>query len=218
MERSKNKSIRYWLLICGILNVVFYLLHDCIGARFYPGYNWMAQAVSDLTATDAPSRLIASEFTKIHGIFSCVACTLICIFAKELWKEASEKILRLGLYLFVTMHWISAIGYSLFPLTGSGYDGSFQSFVHVYVITVLVVLLSIVSLILIAVGGFKSGNKVLAWCAVVAFLMMVFGAAGSAAVPRAYFGIVERFSTYSAVCFTAVIAVIAFLKFGNIES
>lgn len=51
MERSKNKSIRYWLLICGILNVVFYLLHDCIGARFYPGYNWMAQAVSDLTAT-----------------------------------------------------------------------------------------------------------------------------------------------------------------------
>lgn len=218
MERSENKSIRYWLLICGILNVVFYLLHDCIGARFYPGYNWMAQAVSDLTATDAPSRLIASEFTKIHGIFSCVACTLICICAKELWKEASEKILRLGLYLFVTMHWISAIGYSLFPLTGSGYDGSFQSFVHVYVITVLVVLLSIVSLILIAVVGFKSGNKVLAWCAVVAFLMMFFGAAGSAAVPRAYFGIVERFSTYSAVCFTAVIAVIAFLKFGNIES
>lgn len=218
MERSKNKSIRYWLLICGILNVVFYLLHDCIGARFYPGYNWMAQAVSDLTATDAPSRLIASEFTKIHGIFSCVACTLICIFAKELWKEASEKILRLGLYLFVTMHWISAIGYSLFPLTGSGYDGSFQSFVHVYVITVLVVLLSIVSLILIAVGGFKSGNKVLAWCAFVAFLMMFFGAAGSAAVPRAYFGIVERFSTYSAVCFTAAIAVIAFLKFGKIES
>ena len=82
---------------------------------------------------------------------------------------------RLGLYLFVTMHWISAIGYGLFPLTGSGYDGSFQSFVHVYVITVLVVLLSIVSLILIAVGGFKSGNKVLAWFAVVAFLLIFFG-------------------------------------------
>ena len=215
MERNKNESIKYWLLICGILNAVFYLLHDCIGARFYPGYNWMAQAVSDLTATDAPSRLIASELTKIHGIFSCVACTLICISAKVLWKEASEKILRLGLYLFVAMHWISAIGYSLFPLTGSGYDGSFQSFVHVYVITVLVVLLSIVSLILIAVGGFKSGNKVLAWCAVVAFLLMFLGAAGSAAVPREYFGIIERFSTYSAVCFTAVIAVIAFLKFGK---
>ena len=217
MKGSKNQNIGYWLLICGILNVVFYLLHDVIGARFYPGYNWMAQAVSDLTATDAPSRLIASELTKIHGIFSCVACTLICISAKELWKETSEKILRLGIYLFVTMHWISAIGYSLFPLTGSGYDGSFQSFVHVYVITVLVVLLSIVSLVLIAVGGFKSGNKVLAWCAVAAFLFMFVGAAGSGLVPREYFGIPERFSTYSAVCFTAVIAVIAFLKFGKME-
>ena len=215
MERSKNQNIRYWLLICGILNVVFYLLHDVIGARFYPGYNWMAQAVSDLTATDAPSRLIASELTKIHAIFSCVTCTLICISAKDLWKETSEKILRLGVYLFVTMHWISAIGYSLFPLTGSGYDGSFQSFVHVYVITVLVVLLSIVSLILIAAGGFKSGNKVLAWCALAAFLLMFAGAAGSGLVPRQYFGIPERFSTYSAVCFTAVIAVIAFAKLGK---
>lgn len=26
MER--NKKLRYWLLVCGILNVVFYLLHD----------------------------------------------------------------------------------------------------------------------------------------------------------------------------------------------
>lgn len=215
MERSKNQNVRNWLLICGILNAVFYLLHDCIGARFYPGYNWMAQAVSDLTAIDAPSRIIASELTKIHAIFSCVACTLICISAKELWKEASEKILRLGIYLFVIMNWISAIGYSLFPLTGSGYDGSFQSFVHVYVITVLVVLLSIVSLILIAVGGFKSGNKVLAWCALVSFLLMFLGAAGSGLVPKKYFGIPERFSTYSAVCFTTVISVIAFLKFGK---
>ena len=118
-------------------------------------YALQAKHIADFPATDSPSRLIASELTKIHGIFSCVACTLICISAKELWKEASEKILRLGIYLFVTMHWISAIGYSLFPLTGSGYDGSFQSFVHIYVITVLVVLLSIVSLILIAVGVFN---------------------------------------------------------------
>ena len=71
---------------------------------------------------------------------------------------------------------------------------------------------------LIAVGGVKSGNKVMALCAVVASLLMFMGAAGSGLVPRQYFGIPERFSTYSAVCFTAVIAVIAFLKFGKIEA
>ena len=91
-------------------------------------YALQVKHIADFPATDSPSRLIASELTKIHGIFSCVACTLICISAKELWKEASEKILRLGIYLFVTMHWISAIGYSLFPLTGSGYDWKLSVF------------------------------------------------------------------------------------------
>ena len=49
-----------------------------------------------------------------------------------------------------------SIGYALFPLSSAGYDGSFQSFVHVYVLTILVVTLSIISLITIAVGAFKS--------------------------------------------------------------
>ena len=213
MEKNSSGCIKYWILICGILSVVFYLLHDLIGARAYSGYNWMAQAVSDLTAVDAPSSDIAGRFSHIHGIFSCVTCAFIFVAAKTLWNKASEKVMRLGIYLFVIMHWVSAIGYSLFPLTGSGYDGSFQSFVHVFVVTVLVVLLSIVSLILISVGGFKSGNKVLTWLAAAAFLLMFLGAAGSSAVPKEYFGVVERFSTYSAVVFTAVLAVCAFAKF-----
>ena len=64
------KRIKIWILICGILSVVFYLLHDIIGAMHYPGYKWMEQAVSDLTATDAQSFAIAKGYTTIHGIFS----------------------------------------------------------------------------------------------------------------------------------------------------
>jgi len=40
----------------------------------------------------------------------------------------------------MAVHAVSAIGYSLFPLSGSGYDGSVQSFIHVYIVTVLVVI------------------------------------------------------------------------------
>ena len=215
MDKNTADKVKYWILVCGILNIVFYLLHDIIGARAYPGYNWMVQAVSDLTAVNAPSRVIASGLSNISGIFTCIVCTLICIYAKELWPKTSEKLLRLGVYLFVTMHWVSAVGYGLFPLTGSGYDGSVQSFIHVFVITVLVVLLSIVYSILIAVGGFKSGNKGLAWCAVASVLLMFAGAAGSGIVPREYFGIFERFSTYSAGCFTSAIAIVVFVKFND---
>ena len=61
------KRIGKWTMILGIANAVFYLLHDIIGGLNYPGYNWMEQAVSDLTAVDSPAREIAKIFTGLHG-------------------------------------------------------------------------------------------------------------------------------------------------------
>ena len=39
---------------------------------------------------------------------------------------------------------------------------------------------------------------------------MFFGAAGSGILPKSVFGIVERFSTYSAVVFTMVLGIYGF--------
>ena len=201
-----NKKLIKVLCLSGIVAVVFYLLHDIIGAANYPGYNWQSQAVSDLTATDAPSFIIARGLSAVHGIFSCICGVMLCILAKKYKK----KPLRLGIYLFTIMSFISAIGYSLFPLSGAGYDGSFQSFMHVYIITTLVVLLSIVSLILIAVGAVKEKNKALGILAIVALVMMFIGAVGSQNMPKEIFGIIERFSTYSAVVFMAILGIFGY--------
>lgn len=201
-----SKELRLCRVFClaGILGAVFYLLHDIVGAMNYPGYNWMAQAVSDLTATDAPSFAVARGLSSVYGILSCVCCLFVCVLAVN-----GNKPLKWGIGLFTLMEFISAVGYSLFPLSGAGYDGSVQSFLHVYVVTTAVVLLSIVSLILIAVGAFKSRKRLLGICAIAAFIAMFIGAVGSANVPKEYFGVVERFSTYSAVVFTAVLGVFA---------
>ena len=112
------------------------------------------------------------------------------------------------------MNFISAIGYALFPLTSKGFDGSFQSVIHVYVLTIAVVLLSIVSLILIAVGSLKGENKhkALGILSIIALVLMFIGAVGSSNVPKEVFGIFERFSTYSAVVFTGVLGVVGFRK------
>ena len=56
----KNLKLINLLCLCGVISIVFYLLHDIIGAINYPGYNWMSQAVSDLTAADAKSFVVAS--------------------------------------------------------------------------------------------------------------------------------------------------------------
>ena len=203
----KRKLINY-LCLSGVFSIVFYLLHDIIGSINYDGYNFMSQAVSDLTAIDSPVFVLASGFTKIYGILSCLCCALLCI----LIQDEEKKSLRIGIYLFTIMNFVSAIGYSLFPLSSSGYDGTMVSFMHVYVITILVVLLSIISLLLIAIGSFKNKYKLLGIISIIALILMFVGAVGSQSVPKEYFGIVERFSTYSAVLFTGVLGIFGFKK------
>ena len=207
----EKKKLINWLCLSGVLSVIFYLLHDIIGAMNYPGYNFMSQAVSDLTASDSPAFVIASGYSKVYGIFSCLCCSLVCILVS---KEKS-RLLRLGIYLFTIMNFISAIGYSLFPLSSAGYDGTMQSFIHVYIVTILVVLLSITSLLLISIGSLKGKNKhkLLGMFSIIALLFMFIGAVGSQNVSKEIFGIIERFSTYSAVIFTGILGVYGFSVF-----
>lgn len=206
----KNKKLINWLCLSGVLSIVFYLLHDIIGAINYPGYNWLSQAVSDLTATDAPSLVIASGLSTIYKILNCLCCALLCI----LIQNNKEKKLRYGIYLFSIMNFISGIGYALFPLSSSGFDGSIQSIIHIYIITTLVVLLSISSLVLIAFGSLKGKekNKFLGISAIISLILMFIGAIGSGIVPKEYFGVIERLSTYSAVVFTGILGVYGFNK------
>lgn len=207
----KKKKLINWLCLSGMLSVIFYLLHDMIGAMNYSGYNWMSQAVSDLTATDSPSFVISSGYVTVYKILNCLCCALLCI----LIKNEKSKTLRIGVYLFSIMNFISAIGYALFPLSSAGYDGTAQSFIHVYVLTTLVVLLSIISLILIAVGSLKGEykHKVLGLLANISLVLMFIGAVGSANVSKEIFGVVERFSTYSAVVFTGILGIYGFRVF-----
>lgn len=207
----EKKKLINWLALSGIFSIIFYLLHDIVGAMNYQGYNWMSQAVSDLTATDSPSFVVASGFVTVYKILSCLCSALLCI----LIKNEKKKTLRLGIYLFSIMNFISAIGYALFPLSSSGYDGSIQSIIHVYVLTTLVVLLSIISLIIIAVGSLKGENKhkLLGILSIISLLLMFIGTVGSQNASKEIFGIFERFSTYSAVIFTGILGVYGFNVF-----
>ncbi len=89
MKNYKSLNGLFKLLcICGVICVLFYLLHDIVGALNYPGYSWLSQAVSDLTATDAPSFPVASIFSSIYGILSCICCLSLCFLIS---KEKIEK-------------------------------------------------------------------------------------------------------------------------------
>lgn len=201
-----KKTLLQWLSLLGVVGAVFYFLHVIFGAQNYPGYDPLAQAVSDLTAADAPSREIAAALSAIYGIFTTAGCMMLCAF----YQERINKVFRIGIYLFTTMQWVSAVGYTLFPLSESGYAGTFQDSMHM-VVTALVVVLSIASMILIGIGSMHGRvHRILGTITFTALGAMALGSVALAVVPPEYFGIAERVNVYSVVIYSAVLSVFTF--------
>ncbi|WP_083512031.1 DUF998 domain-containing protein [Amphibacillus sediminis] len=205
-----KKTLINWLGILGPISLLSYTAAVIFSPLAYPNYNWMAQAVSDLSATNAPSRMLWIQLASLYNVCGIVSIMAVCIFI----QQKLNKMLRLGIYLFAAMNWISSVGYAMFPLSDSGKAEAFQDIMHVYVVTILVVLLSIISLVVIMVGGYREKSyRTLAMWATIALLSMFAGAIGTVVVPQEYFGIPERFSVFAATGFNAVLGLYLFRGF-----
>lgn len=195
-----------FLNYCGLLGVVALLSYTAavvFSPLAYPGYNWMAQAVSDLSASNAPSLQLWNQLSSLYGVCTLVCAMMVCIGI----QGRKSRLLRVGIYLFTIMEWVSAVGFTMFPLSDSGYAGTFQDKMHIFS-TAVVVLLSILSLVLIIVAGVKDrGCRSYSIFAAIALGMMLVGALGMNIVPKEYFGVVERFSVFAATGYNAVLGV-----------
>ena len=189
--------------LLGILSFLSYTAAVMFAPLAYPGYNPLAQAVSDLSAANAPSLALWNQLSALYNACEVVCVTVVCIGI----QGQKTKLFRTGIYLFAVMEWISAVGYRMFPLSDSGYAGAFQDVMHM-VVTALVVLLSIASLTVVIVAGAKSRDcRSYGICAAIALAMMLVGALGMKIVPTGYFGVVERFSVFAATGFNAALGV-----------
>ena len=192
----------------GVLSFLSYTTAVVFAPLAYPGYNWMSQAVSDLSAANAPSLALWNQLSAFYNVCEVVCVTVVCIGI----QGRRTKLLRTGIYLFAIMEWVSAIGYRMFPLSDSGYAGTFQDVMHM-VVTVDVVLLSIISLSIVIVAGTKDrSSRSYAVCAGIALGMMLVGALGMKIVSVEYFGIVERFSVLAATGFNAALGIHLFCR------
>ena len=198
-----KKTLLQKLGLLGIVSFLSYTAAVTLSPLAYPGYNWMAQAVSDLSAANAPSLALWNQLSALYNACEIVCVTVVCIGM----QGQKTKLLRTGIALFAIMEWVSAIGYRMFPLSESGYAGAFQDVMHM-IVTAAVVLLSIVSLsIIIAAGAKDRSCRSYGICAAVALGMMLVGALGMKIVPAAYFGVVERFSVFAATGFNAALGI-----------
>lgn len=207
-----KKTLINYLGLLGVISLLSYTAAVVFAPLAYPGYNWIAQAVSDLSAANAPSKMLWEQLSSLYGVCGIISIMMVCVYI----SGRLNKTLRVGIYLFAAMNWVSTVGYSLFPLSDSGNAGTLQDIIHIYVVTVLVVLLSIASLIVIMIGGYRDKRyRSLAIWATAALLLMFAGAIGTNIVPKEFFGIPERFSVFAATGFNAVIGVYLFFGFNE---
>lgn len=198
-----KKTLIQKLGLLGIVSFLSYTAAVVFAPLAYPGYDRLSQAVSDLSAANAPSLALWNQLTAFYNVCEVVCVTVVCIGI----QGQKTKRLRIGIYLFAVMEWLSAVGYRMFPLSDSGYAGAVQDVMHM-VVTVAVVLLSIASLTIIIIAGAKNKNcRSYCICAAVALVMMLVGALGMKIVPPQYFGVVERFSVFAATGFNAALGI-----------
>ena len=225
---KSGKTIINWLGLLGIVSFISYMAAVIFAPLAYPGYNWMSRAVSDLSALNAPSLLLWNQLAAFYELCGITCITLVCVFIQGKLSRG----LRIGIYLFAIMQWVSGIGFTMFPLSDAGYTeaatgasdavtamfANIQDTGHI-VVTAVVVILSIISLLFIIVGGYRKKRYVsLAVWAVVALVMMMIGGVGTGVVPKEVFGLFQRFSNISATGFNAVLGAYLFIGFTNYRS
>ena len=188
--------------IFGLLSLLSYTAMVVFSPLAYPGYDWLSMAVSELCAEGAPSEALASQLNALFGPCAIVSIMAVCIGI----AGCPYKLLKAGIYCFAAMEWTTNIGYTLFPWVNGAPASHPQNVMHL-VVTVLVVVLSLAALVLVALGAKGKRLKALRIGAAVCLIAMLMGPAGTALLPKAVFGLFERFSTFSAVAFNALLGV-----------
>lgn len=188
--------------ILGIISLLSYTAMVVFSPLAYPGYDWLSMAVSDLSAEGAPSAGLANQLNALFGPCGLVSIMAVCVGV----AGSKAKLMKLGIYFFAAMEWICNVGYHLFPWVSGAPASNPQNIMHLAV-TVLVVVFSLAALVLIAVGTKKEQLKSLRVWAVVCLAAMIIGPIGTSLLPQAVFGLFERFSTFSAVVFNAVLGI-----------
>lgn len=107
--------------LLGVVSFLSYIAAVVFSPLAYPGYDRLSQAVSDLSAANAPSLALWNQLSALYNVCEVVCITVVCIGI----QGKGTRLLRAGISVFAAMEWLSAVGYRMFPLSDSGYAGAF---------------------------------------------------------------------------------------------
>lgn len=191
------------LLMCGAASSILYVIIDVIGAVSYPGYDYSAQAISEMSAIGAPTASLLAPWYALWSI-------LFLAFTLGVWIVGrARRSLRWCAALLLAVAIVGS-GLSLFPMSQRSAVPTFSDTVHLVVAGATMVLLS--AAILAGAGSFERGFR--HYSAATVGVMLIFFLVTMRDVPNVaadfptpYMGISERISMAAWLLWIAVFSV-----------
>lgn len=207
MKPKEMKVLRY-LSLLGIIAAILYISHVIAGRILWSEYNPFSQPISDLTAKGAISQPVASVISKLYGLVDMAFSVVMLIYFKK--ARPISKLFYFGVILKGIVSFLSAVGYSLFPLADTTWGNNFQNTMH-YTITGVIVFASIIAVILMTIALFKNKQHIfMKWFMLI--YCIIFISSGFLTVVAAnefpsYAGLLERINLYSMQIANVILAI-----------
>ena len=190
------------LLICGIFAPILYISTDIFLGLISPGYSFNSQAISELSAIGAPTRLSWIVMTFIFN-------PLLTAFGFGVLKAAKEKRSLHITGILLTIWGFLGFVWLFFPMHQRGEIGSTTDTMHLVMAGVTVFLLTL----FIGLGSATNGKKFRLYSILTILVMLFFGAMTGQQAPRVaaqlptpWMGIMERISVYLPMIWVFVLA------------
>jgi hypothetical protein len=195
------------LLACGILSSLLYIGVDVLAARQWEGYSYTAQAFSELTAIEAPTRSLMVVANAIPYSL------LVLAFAAGVWASAGrERALRLTAGLLVAYTIAGVMGGIVFPMHSRGTQATMPLTDTMHIAFTTAGLLCM--LLFIGSGAAAFGTRFRLY-SIGAIVLLVLGGAYSywaafsrmaVDLPTPGMGVMERINIYATMLWVAVLA------------
>ena len=109
-----KRSLTQKLGLLGVVSFLSYTAAVVFAPLTYPGYNWMAQAVSDLSANNAPSKMLWNRLASLYSPCVIVSIMMVCVGV----RNKLNKTIRAGIperfSVFAATGFNAALGIHLF--------------------------------------------------------------------------------------------------------
>ena len=209
-----SPTLQSLLLIAGILSALVYIGTDLLAAFRYPGYSIADQAISELSATGAPTKGLWTAMMPAFGIF------LLAFSAGVIRMSGQNRALRITGVLLVLVG-LSGVLWWFFPMHQRGAEMTWTDVGHIVMAAASVVLI----LLFMGFGAFALGGRFRAYSLVtlatfVATAAVTFSWANriAAGQPTPWLGVVERVMIYAYLIWIAVLAVVLMRRRGPLAT